>query len=159
MPSRIHSLLPQMAIGVAVLVLVGLPFVLYHRFAHTYSIPLGADVFEAVTGRWTVAGPGGDCDTNAITVGFTPDHADMILVRSHPVHEPDGTVDSVSRYPVLGHTLHSIQVVRRGERLLNADSTPVVWTLVLRSPDTYAWHRSDWLPLRFAPDLRRCPSS
>ncbi|HET9708079.1 MAG TPA: hypothetical protein VFP39_07230 [Gemmatimonadales bacterium] len=159
MTARIHSLLPKIAIVVTFLMLIVLPGVFYHHLTYTYNVPRGADVFQTVAGRWTMVGRSGSCDTNSVTLRFTPDHADMILTRSHPVRGPDGSLDSVSRYPVIGHTLHSIQVVRRGETSLNPDSTPVIWTLVLRSPDRYTWHRSDWLPIWFTPELRRCPGS
>lgn len=158
MTARIHSLLPKIAIAAAALALVVIPTALYVHIAYKYDVPRGTDVFRIVTGRWTVVGRAGSCDTNTATLRFTPDHADLILVRSIPVREPDGTLDSITRYPVIGHTLHSIQVVRRGETRINADSTPVTWTLVLRSPDTYTWRRSDWPPIMPVPSYRRCPN-
>jgi hypothetical protein len=93
-----------------------------------------------------------------VAVRFTPDHAGLILVHPHPAPKIDGRVDSLARYSRLGHTRHSIDVVRRGETDLNADSTPIVWDLMLRSPNTYAWHRSDWRSTAFTHELRRCPS-
>jgi len=159
MTARIHSLLPQIAIVIGMLALVVVPITLYHRMRREYDVPRGTDVFRVVAGRWTTVGRTGSCDTNTTTLRFTPDNGDLILVRSRPVRSTDGGLDSVFRYPVVGHTLHSIQVVRRNETSLNADSTPVTWTLLLQSRDTYTWRRSDWLSLRPSPSYRRCPGS
>jgi len=159
MTGRIHSLLPQIAIAIGMLALVVVPITLHHRMSSEYNVPRGTDVFRVVAGRWTLVGSAGSCDTNTTTLRFTPDDGDLILVRSRPVRRSDGNLDSVFHYPVVGHTLHSIQVVRRNETSLNADSTPVTWTLLLQSRDTYTWRRSDWLPLTPSPHFRRCPGS
>jgi hypothetical protein len=97
-----------------------------------------------MTGHWSRADTSDDCDTSAISSRFTPHPADMILTDSRTPH---GGAEDIARHPVLGHTRHAGQVVRRGEMQLNADSAPDVWTLVLRSPDRFAWHRSDWLAI------------
>ena len=41
--------------------------------------------------------------------------------------------------------------------LVNVDGQPVVWDLVLRSPNRFAWHRTDWESWATTRDLRRCP--
>jgi len=158
MASRIHSLLPQLAMALVPLALVAISWAGYRRLVRTYDVPNDTNIFQAVEGKWTLSGASGNCDTNWMTVHFTPDHADMLLLRPQSTSQSGGRRDSLSRYPLLGHTRHSIQVVRRGETSLNTDSTPVVWDLILRSPNTYAWHRSDWLPITFTHDLRRCPT-
>lgn len=159
MASRIHSLLPRFAIAAGLLGLVVAPAVVYRRFVHAYDVPAGSDIFEVVQGKWALLGSAGSCDTNAVTIRFTRDHADLILQSPHPLRGTDEVVDSITRYPLLGHTRHSIRVVRRGETRLGADGTPVVWDLVLRSPNSYSWHRSDWLPITFTRELQRCPGS
>jgi len=157
MASRIHSVLPRLSFALAPLALSVVLYAMYRRFARTYDVPNGTDIFQVVEGKWTYSGSTGNCDTNAVTVRFTPKHSDMILLPFRSVRRTEGTVDSISRWSLLGHTRHSIQVVRPGETHLTGDSTPVVWDLVLRSPNTYVWHRSDWLPIQFTHELQRCP--
>lgn len=159
MASSIHSLIPKLAIVVVPLGLGVASYAVYRRLVHTWDVPNGTDIFQVVEGKWALPGRAGNCDTNAVTIRFTPDHADMILISPHLVRRDDGELDSIVRFPLLGHTRHSIRVVRRGETRLGADGTPVVWDLVLRSPDTYSWHRSDWLPITFTRQHQRCPGS
>jgi hypothetical protein len=158
MASSIHSLIPRLAIVVVPVALVVGAYAAYRQLVHAYDVPDGSDIFQVVEGRWALPGPAGNCDTNAVTIRFTADHADMILISPHPMRRDGGELDSMARFPLLGHTRHSIRVVRRGETRLGADGTPVVWDLVLRSPDTYSWHRSDWLPIAFTREHQRCPA-
>jgi hypothetical protein len=158
MASRIHSLIPKLAIALGLLALGVVPYGIYRWVGRTYDVPNDSDIFQALQGTWTLSGPAGNCDTSSVTIGFTPDRADMILVSHYRVRGGEAGADSLARYPLLGHTPHSIRIVRPGETDLAADGTPVMWELVLRSPNTYAWHRADWPPIRFTHDLRRCPA-
>lgn len=157
MASPIHSILPRLAMVVMPLLLGGISYAVYHRLARRYDVPNGSDIFRAVEGKWAQSGLRGNCDTNWVTLRFTPNHAELMLAYPHPTLREDGKLDSIFRYPLLGHTRHSLRVVRRNETILNPDSTPVVWELMLRSPNTYAWHRSDWLPVMFTQAFKRCP--
>ena len=155
MAPGIHSALPRLAIILTPLTLVVLVYVGYRWRTRTYDVPPETDIFAVVAGTWTTAD--GDCDTKKLTIGFPADHADMMITFSSGLRGQDGKGDSTWRYPLLGHTRHSLRVVRRGETTLDTDSTPVVWELTLRNANAFAWHRSDWRPLRFTRDMQRCP--
>src|SRR5438034_11527249 len=68
-----------------------------------------------------------------------------------------GNFDSVAVYDVQAHTQSWIRGAIRGEKRLTADRHPVVWDLVLRSPDRYAWHRTDWVLGGYTAEIARCP--
>ena len=157
MASGIHSTVPKLAFALTPLVLCLSVYSFYRWRIRSYDVPHEADIFNVVEGRWTFSGATGNCDSQAVTVSFTPNHRDMILAWPAAMLGPAATHDSIGHYPVLGHTRHSIRIVRPGETVLASDSTPVVWDLTLRSSRTYAWHRSDWLPVSFTRQYERCP--
>lgn len=157
MATSIHSILPKLAMALTPLLLGGLLYGGYRWRTRTYDVPANTDIFTLVTGTWTPAGMKRDCDSNTFTIQFTPDRADMIITYSAAMLGTETKRDSTGHYPLLGHTSHSIRVIRPGETALNPDSTPVVWDLTLRNANTFAWHRSDWLSIQFTRDLIRCP--
>lgn len=44
----------------------------------------------------------------------------------------------------------------RGEKRLTDNGKPVVWDLVMFSPDEYHWQRTDWDPWGYTPAIVRC---
>jgi hypothetical protein len=157
MASGIHSLVPKLAFAFTPLAMALSVYAFYRWRLRSYDVPSGTDIFDVVEGRWAFSGATSNCDSEAVTVSFTSNHRDMVLVWPAAMLGPATTHDSIGRYPVLGHTRHSIRIVRRGETVLASDSTPVIWDLTLRSPHTYVWHRSDWLPVSFTREYERCP--
>jgi hypothetical protein len=154
--SPIHSVLPRLAIGLVPLVLGAGAYVGYRHLTHVYDVPRGADIFRVVEGKWARTLSAVECDSSFIAIRFTPSRGDMIVTRPHPVKTDAGLVDTVTRYPVLGHTRHSIRVASRGETVMGPDGVPVVWDLMLRSPNSYVWHRSDWVSIQFSTRFHRC---
>jgi len=156
MGSSLHSMLPRMAIVLTPLTLGLAIYGGYRWRTRVYDVPRNTDIFTIVEGSWTYAGGEGDCTAKFLTISFTANHTDMVIERSPGYRGVDQMVAELDSYPLLGHTRHSIRVVRRGETELNADSTPVVWEVVLRSANKHTWRRSDWLPLQFTREMKRC---
>ena len=45
-----------------------------------------------------------------------------------------------------------------GYRCVKSTDDIVVWDLVLTSPDSYRWHRTDWPARGYTPEVVRCGS-
>ncbi len=155
MASRIHSILPRVAFVLAPLLLLaaGAVIVWYGR---PYEVPAGQDVFIPVQGTWAWTTADTNCATNPHTIAFTPDHKGMIITAARPYRRADGRLDSVAFYDVQAYSRSWIRGAIRGETRLTEDGRPVVWDLVLRSHDRYAWHRTDWAPGSYTREIRRC---
>ncbi len=155
MASRIHSIVPRVAVAVApVLALAAVSA--YLRYTRPYEVPAGRDIFGLVQGTWAWTTADSNCATDPHRITFTPDHRGMIITAAHPYRRPDGQLDSVAYYDILAYSRGWIRGAIRGETRLTADGRPVVWDLVLRSPDRYAWHRTDWFRDAYTREIRRC---
>ena len=155
MASRIHSILPRLAIGLVIPILA-LAIGAYVWFTRAYEVPEGTEVFDAAEGRWAWTTDTGGCAAKWHRISFSQDRRIMTITSSEPYAGADGKVDSVAVYDILEHTRGRIRGAIRGETRLTADSQPVVWDLVLRGPDRYAWHRTDWVPGGLTREIRRC---
>ena len=111
-----------------------------------------------VEGTWAWTTENTNCATDPHTITFTPDREQMIITAAHPYRRADGKLDSVAVYDIQAHTGGWIRGAIRGETRLTPDGRPVVWDLVLQSPDRYVWHRTDWLPGAHTRAIRRCPA-
>ena len=156
--ARIHSILPRVALAIGLLLPIPV-FLLFRSLTKGYEPPPGTDVYTLVRGTWAWTTADTNCRTNPQTISFTPDRKGMIITLAHPYKHTDGTFNSVAYYDILRVTPNSIRGAIRGESRLTADSEPVVWDLVLESPNRFAWHRTDWANWEHTRDLQRCPSS
>lgn len=156
MPSRIHSIIPKIAIGVGLLGLV-LGVAGYVMYTQPYEPASDTDIFAVVEGRWAWTTADSGCTNDWHRVTFTPDRAVMTIAASKPYEGADGKLDSIVVYDILSHTLASIRGAIRGETRVTDAGEPVVWDLVLRSPNHYAWHRTDWFRGALTRDIQRCP--
>jgi hypothetical protein len=138
------------AIVVAIIV-VGLSETAVRR----YSVPEGADIRKTVAGRWTWTTDKQGC-AGAHIIAFSNDGKVMTIVQtSSGIGAPD---PSPTTYDITLVTRSSIRGAIRGEKRLTDDGTPVVWDLVLVSPDEYRWHRTDWFSAwGYTPSIVRCP--
>lgn len=156
MAASIHSILPRAAIVVALIgSVVGVG--LYLRRAHPYAVPADEDIFAVVQGRWAWTTQGDGCAGDWHRIDFSSDRSMMTITSSKPYKGANGALDSVATYDVLSHSRSWIRGAMRGETRLTRTGQPVVWDLVLRSHDSYAWHRTDWLFGGHTAAIRRCP--
>lgn len=155
MSSRIHSILARIALALAI-PLFAFAVGGYVWLTRTYEVVEGSDVFDVAEGRWAWTTDSGGCAAKWHEVSFSPDRRIMTIASSEPYERADGKFDSVAVYDILEHTRGRIRGAIRGETRLTADGQPVVWDLVLRSHDRYAWHRTDWITGEFTRDIRRC---
>lgn len=156
MASRIHSVIPRVAIAVGLLVpVVGVAG--YVMYTQPYEPPADTDIFAVVEGKWAWTTSDSGCAGEWHRIAFTPDRGVMTIAASKPYERPDGTLDSIAVYDVLSHTRVSIRGAIRGETRLTDAGVPVVWDLVLRGPNSYAWHRTDWVRGALTREIERCP--
>ena len=154
--SRLPYIIPRIALAVGpFLVVAGV--VGYLRYVHPYEVPPDTDIFTVVQGTWAWTTADSNCATDPHTIRFTPDHRGMIITAAHPYRRADGELDSIAFYDIQAHTRSWIRGAIRGETRLTAAGRPVVWDLVLKSPDRYAWHRTDWVMRGYTREIRRCP--
>ena len=156
MPSRIHSIIPRVAIGIGLLMPVA-AVAGYLIYTEPYEPAPDTDIFAVVEGRWAWTTTDSGCANEWHRITFTPDRTVMTIAASKPYEGADGKLDSLAVYDIVSHTLASIRGAIRGETRLTDAGEPVVWDLVLRSPDHYAWHRTDWFRGGFTPEIERCP--
>lgn len=161
MDIRIHNLIGRVAItlGFAAPVAIAAGYLWYTRwYLRPYEVPAGGDIFAAVEGKWAWTTADSGCTRDWHWISFTPEHKVMTIRLSKPYRRPDGTFDSVAVYDIQAYTRSWIRGAIRGETRLTPQGRPVVWDLVLRSPDRYAWHRTDWVVGAYTAEIRRCPA-
>jgi hypothetical protein len=145
--------------------LLGLPLVglialiwFWKPWPHPYDVPEGSDIFQVVTGSWAWEDKTGACGRYPHTIQFSPDHALMLIAHSNPIKDSTGAKPEVTEYEIREHDRRHIRGFIRGEKRTTSSGKPVVWDLVLMSPDTYRWHRTDWFsPWAYTGQVRRCP--
>ena len=140
--------------GVVAALLALLAIGLWSVRATPYSVAEGADIRASVAGRWTWASDTAGC-RNAHTIAFA-DGGKVMTITSADV----GASDPVTTYDVQFVSRSTIRGAIRGETRMTDDGKPVVWDLVLTSPDEYRWKRTDWrsTPWSYTGRIRRCPA-
>jgi hypothetical protein len=156
MASRVHSIWPRLAL-VSLIPLAALAVAGYRWFMRRYGPLLEPRAFVYLEGRWRSSDTTGACTTDWHEIRFSADHRVMRITSSRPYKRADGRLDSVTVYDIKSHWENGVRGAIRGETRLTKDGRPVVWDLVLRSSDTYVWHRTDWGPGRYTSEVERCP--
>lgn len=80
----------------------------------------------------------------------------MILRHHEPWIDSAGTEHRVAEYEIREHARNRIRGFIRGETRRTPDGELVVWDLVLSSPNTYRWHRTDWPWDGYTKEVLRC---
>lgn len=120
-----------------------------------YSVPEGNDIRATVAGRWTWDSDTAGCQ-QPHTIAFAED-GKVMTITSGDI----GATDAVTTYDILSASRSTIRGAIRGEKRMTDKGTPVVWDLVLTSPDDYRWKRTDWsaTPWSYTGRIRRCPAA
>jgi len=89
-------------------------------------------------------------------VSFSSDHRTMYFRRNRAFRDATGKVEATAQYDIISVTPSRLRAQIRGELRKTSDGTPVIWDIVMKSHDRFAWHRTDW-PFREATgDIVRC---
>ncbi len=123
----------------------------------TYAAASDDDVFAVASGVWDWQGADSLCVANPHTISFAPDHSVMYLAHRQPWNDSAGVQHRVAEYEIQGHDSTQIRGLIRGETRRTDAGVPVVWDLVLTSPNSYAWHRTDWPATGRTKEVKRCP--
>lgn len=121
-----------------------------------YEIPADTDIYAVVAGTWDWAGADSVCVRDAHTISFSPDQRIMVLTHTLPWTDSEGVEHRVAEYDIQEVSRRHVRGLIRGETRRTDAGEPVVWDLVLRSPDEYRWHRSDWPEGSYTKPVRRC---
>jgi hypothetical protein len=128
-------------------------------WAPEYEVPPDTDIFTVAAGTWgwTTAPADSFCVARWHTVAFSPDRTVMTITANEPWTDSVGTVHQLAVYDLSEHSRHHVRGQIRGETRLTSAGEPVVWDLVLTSPDSYHWHRADWPFFSYTASVGRCP--
>jgi len=143
------------SLGIVLAVIVAfVAYGLWSVHVTPYSVPEGADIRATVAGRWTWDSDTAGC-WRAHTIAFA-DGGKIMTITSGD----SGATQKVTTYDILSATRSTIRGAIRGEKRMTDRGTPVVWDLVLTSPDDYRWKRTDWseTPWSYTGRIRRCPA-
>ncbi len=155
---NIHTILARIVLTVfPLLVVVGV--IAFIRYVRGYAVPGDTDIFEVVEGRWTWTTADDPCGSDWHDISFSAGRDSMFIANFESFEGADGVYDSITPYVVHEHNRRRIRASIPGDTRHTEAGDPVVWDLVLRSPDRYAWHRTDWLPGEFTAPIARCPST
>ena len=124
----------------------------------TYSAPTAEGFFTIASGAWDWEGADSLCVANPHTISFSPDHAVMYLAHRVPWTDSAGKEHRVAVYDIQDHSPSQVRGLIRGETRRTEAGDPVVWDLILTSPNSYAWHRTDWPSSGRTKGVRRCPA-
>lgn len=155
-PKSIHAILPAAAIVVGLPLLAGGVWYVVTVTA-PYEAPAGKTVFDLAQGKWHY--DTSDRCKAYNTISFSPDHKTMLLTDVDPDRDTVEGTDTAWTYDILKYDQNSIRGAIRGETRRTPKGSLVVWDLILRSPDTFVWHRTDWLPRAYTVPVHRCADS
>jgi hypothetical protein len=106
------------------------------------------------TWGWTIAN-GFGCDENPHDIEFSADRKSMFYSVQDPVESPTGEIVKTIQYHILDTSPH-LRMRIEGETRTTPAGDPVVWDLILISPDRYCWHRTDWPVGACTANIERC---
>jgi hypothetical protein len=81
----------------------------------------------------------------------------MLLEKKSPFKDTDGVMKQQFLYRVVA-TRPYLRLLLVDEDRTTASGDPVVWDLMMLSPDRYCWHRTDWPPGSCTQRNERCDS-
>jgi hypothetical protein len=122
-----------------------------------YEAGPSEDIFRVVAGTWDWETDSVPCGEMTHTISFSADHRLLFLNAETPWTGPDGGKHSSAEYEIRDVSRSHIRGFMRGETRRTSTGALVVWDLVLTSPNSYAWRRTDWWPSNLTEQITRCP--
>jgi len=151
----IHAVLPVAAIVIGMPLIAGAVWY-FVSVTRPYEVPAGQTVFDVAQGVWKWSNSDSTCRQVHHTISFSPDHKQMYYTSNKKIAAATGMNDSAFVYDIISYDRHSIRAFLRGETRKSTNGKLVIWDLVLKSPDMYAWHQADWPALETTAAIRRC---
>jgi hypothetical protein len=113
-------------------------------------------IFAALPGTWGwEKNDKSGCGANPHTISFTRDRSFMLLEHAIPFEGASGNKDPVIRYRLLQAEPY-LRAKIEGETRTTPSGEPIVWEVVMLSPDRYCWHRTDWPEGACTAAIERC---
>jgi hypothetical protein len=125
----------------------------------TYQAPSGTSVTELVAGVWDGDDAPDRCVANPHRIGFSPDTLLMVVTHKEPWTDSTGVRRQIAEYDILQVSADRIRGQIRGETQMTSAGEPVVWEVVLVSPNSYRWRRTDLGVFGFTGSVSRCPEA
>lgn len=146
--------------------LLGLPILCIVGFIYWWSpwpdkfdVASPDRVFEQVAGTWHWVGYD-TCGVSYHTITFDAPPTVMMLISFTPPTDSTPTTIDTTFYDIQGHGTHHVRGLIRGETRKSLLGEPVVWDLVLTSPDTYQWKQAGISGiLGYSGVIQRCPTT
>jgi len=118
-----------------------------------YEVPPPNDIFHVAEGMWAWSTTPHACTKSPHRLTFTPDHSMMVIEWA----DDSGHVKS-ARYQLRYVSASTVRGLITDETRTTPSGELVVWDLVLTSPDSYRWHRTDWGAGSYTAEIFRCPA-
>ena len=120
-----------------------------------YEVPAGSDIYTVAAGSWDWDGRR-KCEENPHVISFSADRDTMFLTFTKPLGDD---TSRVTRYVLHEVTRSSIRGRITDETRLTDRGDPMVWDLVLTSPDSYRWRGTEWPAGAYTGAVVRCPGA
>lgn len=121
------------------------------------SAARGRRITDVLPGVWGWEAAPKRCQENPHYISFTAGGSRM------EIRHPKGAVvgnqapEVVTVYRILATSADALKMEIIGETRKTERGDPVVWDLIVLSPDSYCWHRTDWPPQGCTGRVLRCP--
>lgn len=122
-----------------------------------YAVAGDIHIQDAVAGRWDWEDAEAFCDGNPHTISFSEDRTAMHIAFDKSWTDAEGEDHKEAIYDLQEMTPSHIRGFMQGEDRRTDGGDLVVWDLVLTGPDSYAWHRTDWVTGALTKEVHRCP--
>ena len=145
-------------LGVPLLVTIGLIY-WWSPWPDKYDVASPDAIFTQVAGDWYWKDHD-ECGVRYHHIAFDSSQTVMTLVSYDPATDStEATVDTTI-YDLHGHSTHHLRGLIRGERRKSLVGRPVVWDLVLTSPNSYQWKQAGISSiLGYSGEILRCSPS
>jgi hypothetical protein len=113
-------------------------------------------LFAKVAGKWGWKDyEPSNCANAPHTIAF-PDDKTMTITHAKEFKSVTGVMTNITTYDILYAEGNKITMLIRDETRRTEAGDRVVWVLILKDPNTYAWRRTDWKADSATKEIERC---